>query len=112
MTYSINPDDLASITDLELAFGTTKFLPAADEIPKEFWRGNAYTKLAEAIFFGRPLPDQEILMKEGVEPALLNKAVRSHLQSYEPKHEHKIAGVGYLIQQLATLEPVRHQATE
>lgn len=112
MAYSINPEDLASITDLELAFGTTRFLPPADEIPEEFWRGNDYTKLAEAIFFGRPLPDFEVLMKEGVEPSLLNKVVRSHLQSFEPKHEHKIAGVGYLIQNLSTLEPVRHRTTE
>jgi len=42
-------------------------------------------------------------MKEGFTPEMLNRAVRSHLQSYGPKHEHKIAGVGYMMSRACTL---------
>lgn len=34
----------------------------------------------------------------------MRRAVRAHLKSFEPKHEDKIAGVGFLISQIATIE--------
>lgn len=34
----------------------------------------------------------------------LNQAVRANLTSYGPKHEHKIAGVGYLISKAMRFE--------
>lgn len=103
MPYAVTPEDLASISDAEMAFSTERLLPPWEDIPEEFRRGNLYTKLAEAIFYGRALPDCEIEMKEGFEPQELNRAVRAHLQSFGPKHEHKIAGVGFMIAQAAVL---------
>lgn len=103
MSYTLNASDLASITDIEVAFGTTRLLPKLEDIPEEFSKGNLYTELAEAIFYGHPLPCCEIEMKEGVDPCLLKRTVRAHLCSFEPKHEHKIAGVGYMISRVATL---------
>ena len=103
MPYSLTPDDVASITDVELAFSTERLLPAWPDIPADFKGGNLYTKVAEAIFYGWELPDCEIEMKDGFEPQALNRMVRAHLQSFGPKHEHKIAGVGYMIAQAATL---------
>ena len=32
--------DAEPITDLELAFGTTRLLPPPEAIPEAFWRGN------------------------------------------------------------------------
>ena len=98
-SYVLTPEMLESITDVELAFSTEKLLPPWDQIPEEFKRGggNQYTALAEAIFYGTPMPNGEIEMKPGFSPEAMNRAVRAHLQSWAPKHEHKIAGVGYMI---------------
>lgn len=103
MAYTVTPEDMASISDVELAFSADRLLPAWKDIPVEFRKVNIYTKMAEAIFFGLELPECEIEMKEGFEPQSLNRAVRAHLQSFGPKHEHKIAGVGYMIAQAAIL---------
>lgn len=103
MPYTLTPAALASITDLEAAFSTMRLLPAWEEIPEGFRRGNRYTELAAAIFYGWELPKGGIEMKEGFDPQALNRAVRAHLQSFGPKHEHKIAGVGFMIAQAAIL---------
>lgn len=103
MAYNVSLEDMASISDVELAFSTERLLPAWEDIPVEFQRGNRYTELAEAMFCGRALPSCEIEMKDGFDPQALNRAVRAHLQSFGPKHEHKIAGVGYMIAQAAVL---------
>lgn len=103
MTYTVTPEQMASISDVEMAFSTERLLPAWDDIPDEFRHGNLYTKLADAIFCGHELPECEIKMNAGFTPEALNRAARAHLQSWGPKHEHKIAGVGYMIAQAAVL---------
>ena len=105
--YALTPEDLTSITDPERAFGTTRLLPPWEEIPDEFKRGNQYTRLATAIFFGNDLPDGECTFLEGFAESgeALNRAVYAHLKSFAPKHEHKIAGVGYLISKAMRFEP-------
>jgi len=103
MTYTLRPHQLASISDVELAFSTERLLPSWDDIPVEFKEGNDYTRLAEAIMFNWELPDLVLKMKEGFEARNLNRAVRAHLQSFGPKHQHKIAGVGYMIACACTL---------
>lgn len=96
--------DIKSITDAELAFSTTRFLPEMEDIPAEFLRGNKYTNLIECLFYGTDLPSGEMMFHFDIEPNELNKFIRAHLKSFEPKHEHKIAGVGFLLSQLCTFE--------
>lgn len=96
-TYLVTPKEIASITDAEMAFATTRLLPTWDDIPDNFKSANAYTELVDAIFAGKPLPDGEVVMKAGFEPHALNRAVQAHLQSFAPSHEHKVAGVAYMI---------------
>lgn len=103
MAYTLTPETLASISMPESAFGTTRLLPDWDDIPEDFRQGNLYTELAEALFYERPLPDCVITLKEGFDPSALNFAVRAHLTSFAPKHEHKITGVGFMIAAAATL---------
>lgn len=103
MAYTVTPEEMASISDPEMAFSTERLLPAWEDIPEEFKTGNLYTQLASALFYGLELPDCQIDMKEGFDPKALNRAVRAHLQSCSPKHEHKIAGVGFMIAQAAKL---------
>lgn len=104
--YTLTPADLSSITKPEMAFGTMRLLPGWKDIPDDFKRGNQYTQLASALFLGSPLPEGECYFLPGFEESAtaLNQAVRAHLTSYGPKHEHKIAGVGYLISKAMRFE--------
>jgi len=104
--YTITPDQLESITDVECAFGTTRLLPNWNDIPEEFVHGNAFTRLASSLFYGTELPDIELIFNEGFQDsaAALNRAVRAHLQSRAPMHEHKIAGVGYLMSKVFRIQ--------
>lgn len=103
--YGLTQEQLESITDVELAFSTDRLLPSWDDIPQEFKDGNAYTKLVDALFADVPLPEGNIEMKPGFTPEALNKTVRAHLQSFGPKHEHKIAGVAFMIECACTFVP-------
>ena len=102
----ITPEQAASISDVELAFSTDRFLSDWDDIPEEFKSSNSlYVRVAEALAIGMPMPDCNIRIHDGFSPDLVNRVARAHAQSFAHKHEHKIAGVGYLISQMATLEP-------
>lgn len=107
--FEIRPDDLVAITAPEEVFGTTKNLPPMDSIPPEFLNGsNIYVRLVNAIFYGTERPDGEITFRPGFEQESVARCVRAHLASYSPKHEHKIAGVSYLLSLMAELEPRSH----
>lgn len=105
MTYQITPEHMASISREEEAFSTERFLPSERDVPEEFKKGNVYTKIAEAIFYGGSFPKGRIEMKDGFSPSDMNKCVRAHLASWGPKHEHKISGVGYMISCACTFHP-------
>ncbi|MDH0342020.1 hypothetical protein [Chromobacterium haemolyticum] len=113
MPYTLTPADLASITGPEMAFSTERLLPAWDDIPDEFKKGNDYTALVEALFYGTNLPDCGMEFLPGFEESAadLNKCVRAHLQSFGPKHEHKIAGVGYMVSLVCVLHPANKTVT-
>lgn len=99
--YVLKAEDLHQIDHIEMAFGTTKFLPKPDQIPKEFYRGNIYTHIAEARFFGHEVPKGTMKIRPefyiaGIE-GKMNMLMTAHLRSWEPKHEDKIAGVGFML---------------
>lgn len=103
--YTITPESLASITAPEMVFGTTKLLPPAETIPEQFNSGaNIYVQLVSAIFYGTPLPKGEIEFHPGFEQEQVVRCVRAHLTSCEPKHEHKMAGVAYMLSLMADLQ--------
>lgn len=99
--YVLTRESLNSITDAEMAFGTMKLLPPFEMIPDEFHNGNIYTEILDCMFAGVKLPDGEIVFRKGFDdadaPKALHRCVHAHLISFEPKHEHKIAGLGYII---------------
>ena len=107
--YVLTRDDLLSITDAEVVFGTMRLLPSVEQIPPEFFDGNIYTDIAQAMFFNTALPLAEIEFRKGfdnpdaVEPML--RCLTAHLKSWRPKHEHKIAGVGYMISLICNIQP-------
>lgn len=116
--YALNRKDLDAIKDVEIAFGTTKLLPPFENIPEEFKKGNIYSATVDALFAGAPLPDAELKFRPKFDdpeaPAALVRCVRAHLRSWEPKHEHKIAGVAYMASLVCEIEalPGKEPASE
>lgn len=98
MSYQLRPEDLDTVTDVEAAFGTTKLLPEREQIPKYEHRA-VYERYVAAMFYATPLPSCVLCMREGFEGKglQLEKAIRAHLTSFEPKHERKMEGVAYML---------------
>lgn len=87
------------VTDAALAFGgdMKTLLPKMEDIPEEFKKENTKWNKVVSDWFYNGLKVSKWSPKEGVD---LNEAVR-HIQailgSFEPKHEHKMAGCAYLL---------------
>lgn len=94
MTYKLeNP----TVTDIEVAFGSTKYLPKMEDIPEEFFkRRNVYVQLFNDIFF-KGVSELNYEPIEGFDRATINRLISSHAGSFDPKHEHKEAGVAYMM---------------
>lgn len=90
------------IDDVGIAFATSieGFLPPYSAIPNEFKDGRTeWNKIFSKWFYSGLPKGTKFIPKEGINE---NEALR-HLQycmrSWEPKHEHKEAGVAYLLSQ-------------
>jgi hypothetical protein len=106
----INQSDIDKTTDLEKAFATTRCLPKWEDIPEEFkkelYTGTLYNRVIDSWFCGSALPNAGIVFNPGfeAEPKKVFHFIMAHLRSFEPKHEHKIAGCAYLLSQIMTLK--------
>lgn len=87
------------VSDLDAAFppdvsGT--LLPDFKSLPDEFmkWHTNPWCDTVEQLFFnGGDMPP----LKDGISKAMAVRHLSTVLRSFEPQHEHKIAGAGYLL---------------
>jgi hypothetical protein len=97
--WNITQADLDSITELEFWRGTQRLLPPIDEIPTEFWDGNIYTRIAEAVYVGEPPPPGQVDFNSGFinDGQSLHKAVLAHIRCMDANYQHRIAGVGLII---------------
>lgn len=77
-------------------------LPKWDEIPEDFRRehgsARAWTELCNR-WFAAGLSGQEIVAKDGVDRTIALRHLGACMGSFEPKHEHKISGVAWLMSQ-------------
>lgn len=91
---------IKEVTDLEMAFESdvmsSGLLPPWAEIPNEFKDGNEWTEAAAGIFYSGA-KKKAFHPKDGVDAEKAFRMVRACLGSFEPQHEHKIAGVGYML---------------
>jgi hypothetical protein len=115
--YTLTLEGMQSITDQEVAQGTTRLLPSLEDIPAEFldmtWANpwyarNAYNRLAEALYYGEPEPEFAVSVNEGwpgdeYTIEALHRTIMAHVNSFDPPLYQKIAGVGYMISQVLTL---------
>ena len=85
------------INDVDIAFGgkAMKILPPYDGIPDEFKRAsNPWVKWSGDWFF-KGL-DRYPVANDGIDLRLAMRNLSAVQRSFEPKHEHKEAGVAYL----------------
>lgn len=92
-------DDPQVISDVMFAFpaDVTGLLPAENEIPEEYWdANNKWHRLAGEIMFDR-LSDATITEREDLDRDTTVRHIFAVLRSFQPKHEHKIAGTAFLL---------------
>lgn len=90
---------------VEAAFGgdMQKLLPPYNDLPQEFRREeHPACKVVTTWFYGglQALPP----IKDGIDRKHAMNHLRAVIGSWAPKHEHKIAGAGYLISRWFELE--------
>lgn len=92
--------EIPELSDVDLAFGTTKGLPEYATVPDQFRRhkGTPWNELVSNMFFSG-VKGLKFVPQPGVDPNRAYRHVRALLGSWEPKHEHKEAGVAYLMSQ-------------
>lgn len=86
------------LTDVDTAFGgrAMEILPPMADIPFEFESvTNKWHALAQKWFYNglKVMPP----VKAGLDRDDVQKNLAAALRSFEPKHEHKMAGVAYLM---------------
>jgi hypothetical protein len=90
------------ITDLDLAFGAagrcvSDLLPAEKDIPEEFRRdSNPYVRAQRKWFFSG-IDHRVFVPRPGIDKNLALRHLQAIQGSFEPQHQHKQAGVAYLM---------------
>ena len=109
-------DTPAETTDLDVAFPARgdQLTPDFHSLPEEFrdWQTNPWCRIASALFYeGDPGPEgTSLALKAGIDPHQANRHLRCVLGTFSTKHEHKIAGAGYLLSRW--FEPAAPTANE
>lgn len=74
------------------------YLPPYEEIPEEFKRTKTKWNHVVCEWFFKGLPKgTKFVPKEGIDRERALRHIQTCLGSFEPKHEHKEAGVAYLM---------------
>lgn len=94
------------VDDALLAFPATvigTLLPRWEDIPVEFReRQSIQCRRFEELLHGRG--QLRVRIRENIDPQLAVRHLKAVLNSYEPKHEHKMAGACYLMSLWYVLE--------
>lgn len=92
------PQEVDEVTQAFPARVIGVLLPREKEIPKEFSQGNTkWNKIQRAWFFKGLDENTKFYPKEGIDPEKALTHLSACQRSYEPKHQHKEAGVAYLM---------------
>ena len=105
----VSTQQLPKVRDVDLAFGSTVWLPVPEVIPKEFWHENQYSRFMDGWFFDGLTEKslKNIILSDSLsseEAGERVKQIMAILESWAPKHEHKIAGCAFLLSQFCTLK--------
>lgn len=104
------------VSEVDLVFGwnVSKLIPPMEQIPVEFvsvsdHNRNEWVKMVNDWFF-KGLKNVEWKPKEGVETTEAIRHVTAIMRSFEPTHEHKVAGCAYLLSEF--FEDVKYELAE
>jgi len=99
--------EIPDLTNLDAVFGNIGHMPKYDELPDDFrdYHHNLFGKAVSSWFFNGASRNAENFVidgvtftpKEGVDGPKALTAIRAVLSSFEPKHEHKIAGCAFML---------------
>jgi len=90
------------INDATMAFPanvTGTILPPIEDIPEDFHRlyGTKWNKIVSRWFYNGLPEGTEFKARDGIDTDIALRQLGACLGSYQPKHEHKEAGVAYLM---------------
>jgi hypothetical protein len=90
------------VNDVTFAFpaNVDEYLPKMEDIPQEYCSRNSKSKwvpLFNILFYGGETDKMWITSKEGIDAGKAGRHIMCIMKSYQPKHEHKLAGVLYLM---------------
>ena len=95
---------IRDVSDVDLAFPASVkgFLPPYEDLPKDakgFRPAGEYAAWGRFVsdWFYRGLGSLELKPREGVDEAKALRHIKYVMGSWEPKHEHKMAGVVWLL---------------
>lgn len=89
------------VTPLDLAFGgdIKKLMPEYRNLPEDFRRErDPFSRIVSKWFFSG-LNTETLKAKAGIDKTAAFQHLRAIMCSFEPSHEHKIAGVAWLMSQ-------------
>ena len=104
--------EIQDVNDIDAAFGTKalSMMPEYKDIPDEFKkRSNKWNKFVSSWFFCG-VKNLKLKPKEGVSEEKAFRHIRTIIKSFEPKHEHKEAGVAFLFNEW--FEDVEYEVAE
>ena len=93
---------ISDVDPVTMAFGavdTSKLMPPYADIPQEFKHGSGKWNRLMSDWFYCGVKNMVLTPREGVDQVKALRHIKSILASFEPKHEHKEAGVAYLLDQ-------------
>lgn len=101
---------IPDFTRLDAIFGNISHMPKWDDVPETFhdWHHEPHCKAVSHWFYKGPdaVVDNAIVIdgvrftpRAGVDMGKALVALQAALTSWEPKHEHKIAGCGFMLSQ-------------
>lgn len=90
-----------TIEQVDVVFGAIDHLPKYADLPDDYRRmhGPACDAASDLFYAGGRLSRLGYEPRDGVDENSALRAIYAALRSFEPTHEHKIGGVGYLIDQ-------------
>jgi hypothetical protein len=89
------------VTDVDLAFGgrIADLMPRYEELPDDFRsEQDPFSKIVNGWFFNG-LNTSTLTAKAGIDKSAALRHCRAIMCSFDPSHEHKIAGVAWLMSQ-------------
>jgi hypothetical protein len=88
------------VTGADTAFGAARvwdYLPFHDDLPDEFRRNAGEWQALVSRWFFEGLKADELVPKPGIDKTKAIAHCAACMRSWEPKHEHKIRGVAFLM---------------